>query len=278
MKKTAALFSLIRPLNFLFTFCVIAVGYLISIESEYSLFILLCASFSGAFTLAAGNIVNDIFDTESDKINHPRRPLAANLISYNTAKIIWFIVTLLSFTLSSLISFYAFLAVLGIHILLIFYSYKLKSTLIAGNFLIAMLTGMAFLYGSFAAGNFDKIFIPFLFAFLINFIREMVKDIQDLRGDLINGIVTYPGKYGILYTKRIIFIFIILLMLLTLYPFISEYYKIEFFLLMMLVVNPLLVYVLKILFNMKKRNQYERISGILKFNMAVGLIAIYLGQ
>jgi geranylgeranylglycerol-phosphate geranylgeranyltransferase len=278
MRKIAALIQLIRPLNFLITFFVIAIAYYITADNNYSWHILLIASLSGAFTAAAGNIVNDIFDTQSDKINHPKRPLASNTLSYNSAKSVWFLFTLSSFILSSIISIYAFLIVLGTHIILILYSYRLKSLPVAGNTTIALLTAAAFLYGGYAGGNIEKVIIPAVFAFLINYIRELIKDIQDLKGDAKTGTLTFPIKYGTENTKKFILVFITVLLIFTTYPFITEIYKIEFIILMMLIVNPLLVYVIKILNTSKDDNVPKRISGILKFNMIVGLLAIYLGQ
>jgi geranylgeranylglycerol-phosphate geranylgeranyltransferase len=278
MSKTAALFRIIRPVNFIITSIVIAAGYLIASDPEISFLILIAVSFSGALTAASGYIVNDIFDVESDKMNHPERPLASGTITYNSAKIIWFISTLLSFIISSMVSMYAFLAVLAVHVLLIFYSFRLKSIPVFGNIVIALLTSAAFLYGGYAAEYPERTFIPAIFAFLINFIRELVKDIQDVKGDLHTGTITFPGKYGIKKTKKIIIVFIILLLLFTVYPFLTGYYKIEFFIIMMLLVNPFLVYVLKVLSAAEDEIGMKKISGILKLNMAIGLIAIYLGQ
>jgi geranylgeranylglycerol-phosphate geranylgeranyltransferase len=277
MRKLTALIRLIRPLNFFITFFVITVGYILAAQADISMFILFSASLSGAFTAAAGNIVNDIFDIESDKINHPERPLASKVISYNAAKSLWFLLTLISFIVSSLVSISSFLIVLFVHILLILYSFKLKSNPVAGNLLIALLTSSAFIYGGFAAGYPERTIIPAVFAFLINYIRELVKDMQDIKGDLHTGTITLPGRYGLKNTKRIIFIFISFLLLFTLYPFATEYFKIEFFIIMMLIVNPLLVYTFKLLRSSEDEAALKKVSGILKFNMAAGLLAIYLG-
>jgi geranylgeranylglycerol-phosphate geranylgeranyltransferase len=277
MRKIAALILLVRPLNILITAIAIAVGYIISTET-ISLFIIVSAALSGSFTAAAGNIVNDLFDVDTDKINHPERPLAGNLVTYNSAKIIWFFLTLSSFILASLVDMYAFIIILSVHILLILYSFRLKSTIITGNVVISFLTASAFLYGGYAAGNIKNTIIPAIFAFLINYARELIKDMEDVKGDLSSGIVTLPGKYGVKNTKKIIFTFIIALFLFTFYPFITGYYKIEFFLIMMLIINPILVYIIKILFESDDVKMMRKISGLLKINMIIGIISIYIGQ
>lgn len=278
MKKTAALFSIIRPVNFLITFLVISAGYAISAENYFSFFVMFCAAISGALTAGAGNIVNDIFDIDSDKINHPNRPLASGRLTYNNAKVLWFFLTLLSFICSSFISNYAFLIILGIHVVLIMYSFILKSIPLIGNLVIALLAAAAFIYGAYAASNFNNILLPAAFAFMINYIREMVKDIQDLGGDMASGVLTFPGKYGIKNTKKVILTFIALLMILTLYPFFFQYYKIEYFIIIMIIVNPLLIYCVKLIKSGDEQKHYWTVSSVLKLNMAAGLLAIFLGQ
>lgn len=278
MKKITALIKLTRPVNVVITFAAVSVGYLISSTNSISLFLLIAAGISGALTAGAGNIVNDIFDMESDKINHPRRPLASGIISYKAAKWLWFFFTLISLTAASLINFYAPAIVLSVHIILIFYSFRFKSTIFAGNFLVAALTSLAVIFGGFAAGNLERIIIPAVFAFLINYIRELVKDMQDIKGDKTTGIITFPVKYGYDKTRKFIFAIVTVLILFSFYPFFSDYYKIEFFIIMMIIVNPVMVYISKILWSEKNDKIFGRVSALLKFNMAVGLIAIWLGQ
>jgi len=278
MKKIAALVKLTRPVNVIITFAAVSVGYIISSINSISTYSLVAAGVSGALTAGAGNIVNDIFDMETDKINHPRRPLAAGIISYKAAKWLWFFFTLISLSAASLINFYAPAIVLSVHIILIFYSFRFKSATFAGNFIVAALTSLAFIYGGFAAGNLERIIIPAVFAFLINYPRELVKDMQDVKGDKIAGVVTFPVKYGYGKTRVFILVLVTLLILFSLYPFFTEYYKIEFFIIMMIIVNPVMVYILKMLWTGKDDRIFSRISSLLKFNMAAGLIAIWFGQ
>ena len=143
---------------------------------------------------------------------------------------------------------------------------------------IAFLTGLAFIYGGFASGNPVAAIVPAVFAFLINLIREIVKDIQDIEGDTKAGVITFPIKFGFKKSKILILIITISLILYTLYPFITELYKIEYFIVVMVFVNPLLILSLKFLFDSKKENNLTVVSNMLKLNMVLGLIAIYLGK
>ena len=84
-----------RPVNVLITFLVVIVGSLICIISDYSIYKILLAAFSAALTAGAGNIINDIYDIEADKINHPERPLAKGIITTNNAWVEYFLLTFL---------------------------------------------------------------------------------------------------------------------------------------------------------------------------------------
>jgi len=163
-------------------------------------------------------------------------------------------------------------------IILYIYSSTLKKLPLFGNVTIALLTGLAFIYGGFASGNPVSAIVPAEFAFLINLIREIVKDIQDIEGDTKAGVITFPIKFGFQRSKILILIITFSLILYTLYPFITELYKIEYFIVVMVFVNPLLILSLKFLFDSKKENNLTVVSNMLKLNMVLGLIAIYLGK
>ena len=163
-------------------------------------------------------------------------------------------------------------------LLLYFYSQRIKKIPLAGNFTVALLTGLAFIYGGIAVNNPDYVIIPALFAFLINFVREIVKDMEDIEGDIKTDVKTFPVKSGIRNAKKIILILSVLLIALTFHPYIFGIYKIEYFIFIMIVVNPLIIYSLRSLFKNHSVENLSKISFILKLNMVFGLIAIYIGK
>jgi len=120
--------------------------------------------------------------------------------------------------------------------------------------------------------------VPAVFAFLINLIREVVKDMQDVEGDFKKGVITFPGKFGFNSSRLLVAELTIILILFTLYPFVIHLYKIEFIIIIMALVNPLLVYNLKILFKDHPSNNLSKISNYLKLCMFVGLVAIFFGK
>ena len=267
-----------RPVNVLITFLVVIVGALICIISDYSIYKILLAAFSAALTAGAGNIINDIFDIEADKINHPERPLAKGIISTKSAWIEYFLLTLLAVAASSFINRTALTIVILTSVLLYLYSARLKKIPLLGNITVAYLTGLAFIFGGVSVYNIRGAFIPAIFAFFINFIREIIKDMNDIEGDTKFAVQTFPKRFGIKASILFITFLTITLIAFTFYPFIKNLYSIEFFVFVMLVVNPILVYFLKLLYEKDGNKNLNKLSNMLKLNMLFGLLAIFLGK
>jgi 4-hydroxybenzoate polyprenyltransferase len=120
--------------------------------------------------------------------------------------------------------------------------------------------------------------IPAVFAFLINLIREVIKDLEDIKGDKLAGVSTLPIKYGNKAAKFFVLVVSLILFLFTFVPFLFQIYEIEFFLIIMIIVNPILFYIVKSLFEDSSKKNLERLSSMLKFDMVIGLIAIYMGK
>jgi geranylgeranylglycerol-phosphate geranylgeranyltransferase len=276
--KLYSYIKLSRPINALITFLVIIVASIISIEESFSEIKILLAALSGALTAMAGNVINDYFDVEIDKINKPERVLPSGKLSLKAALSFYIILSILALLISSFISINAFMIVFTASLLLSFYSYQLKKVSLVGNVVVSFLTGLAFIYGGLAVNNVTAAFIPALFAFLINFIREIVKDMEDLEGDKLHGINSFPVSYGFKKAKVLIAVITIVLIILTTVPFIMQFYKIEYFIVVMVLVNPVLVYIIKSLFENDSVKNLNKLSNLLKLNMVLGLIAISLGK
>jgi len=214
---------LTRPINFIITFFVVIVGAVISVKEEYFIYIILMAAFSASLTAAAGNVINDIYDKEPDKINHPDRPLATGIVSVKNAWAEYFILTFLAVLLSVFINQTAFTIVVLTSILLYLYSIRLKKIPLLGNITVAYLTGLAFVYGGVAVNNATDAFIPAIFAFMINLIRELIKDIEDIEGDKKVGLTSFPIKFGTKAATILITSLTVVLIFITLYPFLNNF-------------------------------------------------------
>jgi geranylgeranylglycerol-phosphate geranylgeranyltransferase len=148
---------------------------------------LVLAALSTAFVTAGGNVVNDILDRESDRVNHPERPLVSGTISLPMARWIsaGLLVAAVAVALPVIFVHPLVGAILALALAaLLSYEFRFKSAGFGGNLLVAFLTGLVFLYGGAALGM-PVAVLPFGFmAFFATLSREVVKDMEDLAGDV----------------------------------------------------------------------------------------------
>lgn len=277
MEKIIAILNITRPVNVIITFSVVIVAAIIS--SEYFVLTgeIFLAAISAALVAASGNVINDYFDFEIDKINRSFRPLPAGYLNKNEALFIYIFLSSLAIIISIVISLKAFAIVFITSILLFFYSFYLKQKPLVGNIIVSTSTALAFIYGGMLVGNIALSLIPAFFAFLINLIREIIKDIEDIEGDRKNNMKTFPIKFGIEKSKFILLVLLILLFLATLVPVLFKFYKIEYFIIIMFFVNLPLVYFFRTITSEQFLNNISKLSMLIKLTMISGLIAIYLG-
>jgi geranylgeranylglycerol-phosphate geranylgeranyltransferase len=158
---------------------------------------LVLAGVSTAFVTAGGNVLNDLLDLEGDRTNHPDRPLVTGEISVGNARGL----AAALFVLGGLVVIPVALeeplvaVILAVAVaLLLGYEFRFKKAGLAGNLVVAFLTGVVFLYGGAAAGD-ALLLLPFgVMAFLATLSREVIKDMEDLAGDV--GRSTLPKLYG----------------------------------------------------------------------------------
>lgn len=276
MKKIKYFIIITRPVNFAISFLSLIVAGLICNNNQLNLNIIF-AAVSAAFVGSAGNIINDYFDIEIDKINRPNRILPSNKLSLNEAQTEFVVLNIAAVILSFFINNYALIIVIFSITVIFAYSAYFKKIPLLGNIVVSFFTGLAFIYGGAAVENISAAVIPAVFAFTTNLIRELIKDIEDIKGDSANNVFTFPSKFGIQKTKYLILSLTIMLMILTTIPYILEIYKIEFFLIAMSFINPLFLLMLKRLFENDELSNMKSSSRIVKVNMIIGLIAIYVG-
>lgn len=245
---------------------------------------------------AAGNIINDIHDTAADKINKPHKLIIGTKITENTAWN-WFI-TLnvigvgLGFYLSNIVGRPSFAALFILpSAFLYFYATQIKGTVLVGNLVVSVMVAMIIvmvgifdLVPAITSQNLRTQKVIFLilidygiFAFLVNFLREMVKDQEDIKGDYNAGYHTLPVLLGRKRTNMIIFAT-------TLLPLAGVFYYIYMYLyesqpamlyVLMLVMAPLLYFLVKVT-GAETKKDYHHLSIVLKIILAAGLFSIGL--
>lgn len=277
MKKLFALIKIIRPVNFAITFASVFVAGLICQENKEITLSILLAAISASLVSGGGNVINDYFDIEIDKINRPYRVLPSGALNKTAAFMFYLFLSAAALLIAWQINKAAFAVVVVAIASVFIYSFKFKSVPLFGNFIVAFFTGFAFIYGGIAVDNWKNGIFPALFAFFINFVREVTKDIEDMKGDRAHGVRTFPIVYGVEKAKKLTAALSAILIILTFVPFYLSIYNIEYFIVVLLTVDLLLVYLLKKIWLAGSAPEYHRTSSLLKTAMAFGLIAIYIG-
>ena len=191
-------FRITRPVNgtmgLLATFLSAFIGNAVFYKS-YLIQVILAAVVVFLVT-SGGNVLNDILDADTDKINHPGRPIASGSISPRNASYYFFLLFALPVAVAGLfLPFVSLLIVLVAEALLVTYELRTKGSGLAGNVSISILVGLIFIFGGTVVNSVLRMVLLFLMASLATVSRELIKDIEDIKGDV--GRTTFPKRYGI---------------------------------------------------------------------------------
>lgn len=245
---------------------------------------------------AGGYLINNIFDKATDEINKPNDVVVGKSISETMAYNIYMALNIIGvgagFYLSNVIERPGFsLLFIVISGTLYLYASGLKQTLLVGNIIVALLLSLSIIIiGIFdllptinpdnqaGMGLLFKILLDYaVFAFIINLIREIVKDLEDVNGDYNQGMNTLPISLGVARSVKIVFGLSFIPIGLIIY-YINEnlfsndlYYATIYGLL--LILAPLLYFTIKI-FSAKNQKDFNHLSKVLKIVIFFGILSI----
>ncbi|WP_306422245.1 geranylgeranylglycerol-phosphate geranylgeranyltransferase [Algoriphagus sp. AGSA1] len=207
------LFRISRPINLLMVaFAQLMTAYFLvettrsglPILQDYKLYVII---FSTLLITAAGYMINDYYDVKIDYVNRPGNVVVGKGIK---RRVVLLLHTLLNFTaigLGLLVSPTVGLINFAAAFLLWFYSNQLKREPFIGNFTVALLTGVSIYLIAFHYQKSELLVLTYaIFAFFLNLIREIIKDIEDRQGDRKHGCRTLPIVIGFRKTKAVIFL------------------------------------------------------------------------
>ncbi|NHF60671.1 UbiA family prenyltransferase [Flavobacteriaceae bacterium TP-CH-4] len=279
--KLLSLFSVVRGYNILI---IVIAQYLASIfilspdlqlrkvVFDINLFLIVLAS---AMVIASGYIINNFYDAEKDLINKPRKSMLDRLVSQRFKLTTYFLLNFLAVFAASYVSFKAVVFFSAYIFGIWFYSHKLKKVPFVGNVVSVTLAIAPFFAVFVYYKNFETvIFVHAIFLFCLMLAREMIKDLENIAGDLAQDYRTIPIIYG----ARISKIGISILILLTLVPSWLLIKKFEigsmdyYFKGCVL----LLVLFLMLLWRSNTKKDYVWLHNILKFVIIVGVFSILL--
>jgi len=155
--------------------------------------------------IASGYIINNFYDADKDKLNRPEKAKIDSIVSQKTKLYIYFFFNFLGFGFSFLVSWRA-ASFFAVYIFLIWlYSHKLKQFPLAKLFSAAILAIIPFFAVFVYYKNFSTIiFTHASFLFFVLLIRELIKDLENIEGDIVLNYITLPIKYGERFTKMLI--------------------------------------------------------------------------
>ena len=248
---------------------------------------------------AAGYIINDYFDVKTDRINKPQKLYIDNGVKRRLAIFIHTIFNVLGFSIGVYVAYQAnnifFCGIQFVSITALwFYSTHLKRQVLSGNLLVSVLSALVPLQILFfempllehkflqSIKSFSFLYLSVcsfaLFAFLLSLVREIIKDIEDFKGDYETGCRTMPIVWGIKASKAIVVGLIsntALLLVFIFYKLYKQHFSILFIYLFLFVFIPLFVLIWK-LYKSQHKEDYHALSKWVKYIMLTGVLSTLL--
>ena len=271
----------------------------VNLSLQLPFVIFLCLVLATVFICASGYIINDYFDVNTDMINKPDKVVIGKHINRRFAMLMHWLFNIVGVILGGIASVYighwnfTILFVL-IAMMLWLYSVSFSKQAFVGNIVVALLVAMVPLiiaiFELIPLNNMyyyvlKNVFLSFeillfwslgyaLFAFLLTLIREIVKDIEDLQGDVAYGRTTVPITLGIPAAKFIVSSLIVITVGALLFVFVAYLFELLTGLYLLFgIILPLCV-ALILFIRAQESKQYYWVSQILKLIMLLGLIYI----
>jgi 4-hydroxybenzoate polyprenyltransferase len=241
-----------------------------AIMGDWRFFILVACTI---FVAAAGYIINDYYDIKIDLINKPKRVVLGKILHRRIALISHTILNLLACLLAIFLGKEIFTIIVITTLLMWLYANQLKRIALLGNILISVLTGIAvYLPALLYAPLQQTLLLYAFFAFFISLIREIIKDMEDVKGDEEFGCKTLPIIWGIRKTKY--FIYIIGLLCICSICIILYFVDATIQLYFLALPGPLFIWLGVRLFYADTSAQFLALSNFCKWIMLVGVISM----
>lgn len=236
---------------------------------------LLIIVFASSITIASGYIINNFYDSKKDLINRPNKSMLDRLVSQKTKLQVYFSLNFIVALLAIIVSWRAFFFFSTYIFLIWYYSHRIKKYPIIGNLTSAFLSVLPFFAILLYYKNFyEVIFGHAVFLFLLLLIREMIKDLENIKGDLANDYKTIPIIYGEVISKQIITV----LSIATIFPIyvLIEIFDVGYMDIYFYSCLIILIFFLKYLWKSNSKQQFILLHNVLKFLIVAGVFSIIL--
>ena len=245
---------------------------MIEVLLDPSLFVLVLSTVGA---IASGYIINNFYDQEKDLINRPQKSFLDHMVSQKTKLSLYFVINILALLFSSLISLRAGLFFAGYMFYIWFYSHKIKKQPVLGNLTSALLSITPFFAILLYFKNYNLLIFVFgFYLFLILAIRELVKDLENIKGDLTLNYKTVPVVYGERATKLMMSILIALNCLVSV--LLVFYFELRLMHSFFIGATVYLILLLLMIWNAQRQQDYNCIHNFLKLLILAGVFSILL--
>lgn len=255
----------------------------------------------GMFVLlaAGGYALNDYYDIGMDEINNPEKTVLRKKLPLSAGQNWFFILTAAGLVIGFILAFMLkatslYFMPVFIAALYWFYTTKYKREFLSGNlvvsFMAALNVGIIYIYYIMAfikVGTLPVIMMPYInavtivfavFAFYLTFIREVVKDIPDMKGDQAFDCINFPIKLGIKTTRIVLlilsFVFLAALAYFAFYSYDTKRSYLMYYILFLLV--PFWIFIVRNLWKAKENKDFKDIALMLKVYMVAGVFSLQL--
>ncbi len=228
---------------------------------------------------AAGYIINDYYDVKIDAINKPDRMLVGRAVRRRRAMFAHLVLSCIGVVIGFGLSMAVGFINLGAVLLLWGYSARLKKLPLVGNIVIALLSASMLLVVAVYYNSLNRITLGYtFFAFLISLIREIIKDMEDVKGDASFDCRTLPIVAGMRNTKLVLYpllaLFIAFLLLVVFHRRTAVWFD-GYMLLLVLLPS---IWLLLKLVRADRRRDYAYLSSLNKFIMLTGILSMLLAR
>ncbi len=290
--KVVSLFSVVRGFNIPIIVLAqyLSAIFILSVQKraldvllDFNLFVIVLAS---SLSIASGYIINNFYDSQKDLINKPNKTKLDRLVSQKTKLQIYFGLNFFVFLIAFLVSWRAVIFFSAYIFLIWFYSHKIKKFPIVGNITAALLAVLPFfgillyyqkintILENLTNEKYYVIFGHATFLFLLILIREMIKDLENIKGDLVQNYRTIPVILGENFSKKVI----TLLVLATIAPvyllievhdvgYMDGYFYFSFIVLLFFLIQ---------LWKSDSKQNYLLLHNVLKLLIVAGVFSIIL--
>ena len=279
--KILSLFSLVRGYNIIFIIIAQIVSSIFIFSGYHNIYKVIfdlniwLIILSTSTSISAGYIINNFYDSSKDLINRPLKTFLEHEISGSTKLSAYIILNFLTLFFSLLVSLKAFIF-FGIYSLGIFlYSIKISKYLFLRNFLSVMLVITPFFAITVYYKNFSlEIFTHAIFLFFVILVKELIKDLENIKGDFTMNYKTIPVVYGEKWTKIYISLYVFFIMGISVnLIFNYEIFMMKYFYVISI---PFFIAFSYLLWKHNNKKYYETLHNSIKTLITVGIFSIIL--